>query len=282
MTDLTAAETHFEFGKNWRSYAAQLNEAQIAEAVAGLRRLLRLDSLEGKTFLDIGCGSGVHALAAPRLGATRVLAMDIDADSVATTRALLNEHAPGSPVTVRQASILDADGVGPERFDVVYSWGVLHHTGRMHAAMQRAAALVADNALFAFALYRKTWCCPLWKIEKRWYTGASEPWRRRARSVYLGLHGLSLLLKGQRLRDHMRNYAIGNRGMDFLHDVHDWLGGFPYESISSGEVEAFMRGLGFGQVASNVRLDLRSRSGLLGSGCDEYLYRRSSAGDRAL
>lgn len=275
MTDLTAAETHFEFGKNWRSYAAQLNEAQIAEAVAGLRRLLRLDSLEGKTFLDIGCGSGVHALAALRLGATRVVAMDIDADSVATTRALLNQHAPGSAVTVRQASVLELGEAANDRFDVVYSWGVLHHTGSMHAAVQRAASLVADNGLFAFALYRKTWCCPLWKIEKRWYTGAGESARRRARGVYIRLYGLALLLKGQRLRDYMRDYPVMNRGMDFQHDVHDWLGGFPYESISPAAVETFMRGLGFGQVASNVRLDLRSRSGVLGSGCDEYLYRRS-------
>jgi 2-polyprenyl-6-hydroxyphenyl methylase/3-demethylubiquinone-9 3-methyltransferase len=61
------------------------------------------------------------------------------------------------------------------------------------------------------------------------------------------------------------------RGMEFGHDVHDWMGGYPYESISAPEVEAFMRRIGFAHVRSFTS---PLTIGLFGSGCDEYVYRR--------
>ena len=92
--DLTAQESHFAFGKNWASYAKLVTEAQIAEAVKGLERLVG-PSLEGKRFVDIGCGSGLHALAALRMGAAEVVALDVDHDSVSTTRDMLQSYASG-------------------------------------------------------------------------------------------------------------------------------------------------------------------------------------------
>lgn len=129
--NLTRQETHFAFGNNWASYARSIGRPQIDEAVAGLSRLLGGERLDGKRFLDIGSGSGLHALAAFELGAAEVVALDIDPDSVETTRAVLALHAPGRPVEVAQASVFDLSPAQYGRFDVVYSWGVLHHTGDM-------------------------------------------------------------------------------------------------------------------------------------------------------
>lgn len=274
MTDLTAADTHFEFGKNWQSYASLVGDAEIDEAIAGLRRLLRVDSLEGKSFFDVGCGSGIHALAALRMGASRVVAVDIDPDSVAATKGVLARHAPGRDADVRLASVFDLNLSDHFGFDVVYSWGVLHHTGRMQDAMQRAAALVRGGGLFAFALYRRTWCCPLWKIEKRWYLHAGESSRRVARSAYAALVRVGLVASGRRFDEYLHGYASTNRGMEFWHDVHDWLGGYPYESISPRAVDELLAKWGFTHIARSIRNDLFARSGVLGSGCDEYLYRR--------
>ena len=64
------------------------------------------------------------------------------------------------------------------------------------------------------------------------------------------------------------------RGMEFHHNAHDWLGGYPYESIDPPGVAAIMGGLGFQPVRSNVR---PKHFGLFGSGCDEYVYRRPPA-----
>ena len=277
--DLTRQDTHFAFGKNWASYARSIGRPQIDEAVAGLSRLLGGERLEGKRFLDIGSGSGLHALAAFELGAAEVVALDIDPDSVQTTRAVLALHAPGRPAEVAQASVFDLSPAQHGRFDVVYSWGVLHHTGDMLRAMRAAAALVAGGGQFVFALYRRVWMDPFWRWEKRRYAKASPQSQARARAIYVALFRLGLLATGRRSADYVAAYAQ-RRGMDFHHDVHDGMGGWPYESILPREVAALMSELGFARVREFAARGLLGgrRVGLFGSGCDEYVYRRVPGG----
>jgi 2-polyprenyl-3-methyl-5-hydroxy-6-metoxy-1,4-benzoquinol methylase len=265
--------THFSFGQNWASYAALIDSERLAEAERGLVRLLGSEGLKGRTFLDIGCGSGLHAAAAARLGATRILALDIDPASVVTARAVLRRHASEAAAEVRELSVFDLDPSEIAPFDIVYSWGVLHHTGAMGEAVRTAARLVAPDGRFAFALYRKTRMCGFWRREKRWYAAASPRAQQAARTVYITLLRAGLAVQGRNFKTYVANYKSG-RGMDFHHDVHDWMGGFPYESIAAAEVDTLMRGLSFEQVRSFTRpLSL----GLFGSGCDEYVYRRVPA-----
>jgi 2-polyprenyl-6-hydroxyphenyl methylase/3-demethylubiquinone-9 3-methyltransferase len=272
--DLKAADTHFAFGKNWESYSSLIGPAEIDDAVAALSRLLGHSDLSGRTFLDIGCGSGLHSLAALRLGASRVMAVDIDADSVATTRSVLARFAPDGSYTVERRSAFELDAAVLGCFDVVYSWGVLHHTGGMLEALRKAAAMVAPGGVFLFALYRKTRLCGFWTREKEWYTKASPSAQRVAQGIYITayrvLTTLSAILRGTRRRSDDRR----ERGMDFRHDVHDWLGGFPYESILPDDVDALMTSAGLGYDASFLCAATRGKThGLLGSGCDEYRYR---------
>src|SRR5438093_190589 len=123
-------ELRFEFGKNWAAFLPTLNEERIRIAEGSLKRALQVEDLQGKTFIDIGCGSGLFSLAAVRLGAS-VHSFDYDAHSVACTAELKRSHFPDHPNwTVEQGSILDQEYIGKlGAFDVVYSWGVLHHTG---------------------------------------------------------------------------------------------------------------------------------------------------------
>lgn len=144
--DLTSVDTHFAFGKNWAAYAEKVTAAEIAEAERGLIRLLGSERLDGERFLDIGCGSGLHSLAALRLGAREVVAVDLDPDSVATTQALLDRHAPrGAVFRVEAVSVFDLRPEAMGTFDTVYSWGVLHHTGDMERAIRCAAAMVGTE-----------------------------------------------------------------------------------------------------------------------------------------
>ncbi len=273
--DLTLAESHFAFGKNWAAYAAKISEAEIAEAQNGLRRLVG-EELPGRRLLDIGCGSGVHALSALRLGASSVLAVDLDTDSVATTRALLEQRAAGGPWEVRHESVFALSPETAGTFDVVYSWGVLHHTGDMVRAMTKAAAMVAPGGIFAFALYRRVWMDWFWRLEKRWYAKASPAAQRRAQAVHVALFKAGLTVTGRNAARYIAEYR-GNRGMDFHHDVHDWMGGWPYESISDEEVEAMLVPWGFTRVRAFVRRGVIGgrEVGIFGSGCDEYVYRRA-------
>jgi 2-polyprenyl-6-hydroxyphenyl methylase/3-demethylubiquinone-9 3-methyltransferase len=273
--DLTKPETHFAFGRNWASYAQNVTEAEIREAEAGLLRLLGGERPKAMNFLDIGSGSGLHSLAALRLGACRIHAVDIDKDSVDTTQAMLSSLAPGQSWKAERASVFDLTPEQIGEFDVVYSWGVLHHTGNLDRALSCASRLVRPGGQFVFALYRRVIVDFLWRSEKRWYARASPAAQDRARAMYTALFRAGLRLTGRKFRDYVRGYR-SNRGMDFDHDVHDWMGGWPYESISPEEVEAFMGTLAFEKVRSFVSIGrfFGRHTGVFGSGCDEFVYRR--------
>jgi SAM-dependent methyltransferase len=252
MSDSKEVSARFAFGENWAEYAKLIDEPRIAQATESVRRLV--GDLSGQSFLDIGCGSGLHALAAARLGAAPIVAVDIDPRSVETAKRVLAGLAV--PADVREISVFD---LPDETFDVVYSWGVLHHTGAMHAAMRKAAGLVKPGGLFAFALYRKTPMCGAWKIEKRIYSRSPPIIQRTIRALYILAYRAA------------RRSRERERGMDFVHDAHDWLGGYPYESISPAEVASTMDALGMVRVRDFVEAQ---GLGIFGSGCDEYVYRK--------
>ncbi|TMH55859.1 MAG: class I SAM-dependent methyltransferase [Betaproteobacteria bacterium] len=262
----------FEFGKNWRSFSPLIDDEAILKAEDRMASFLGSRDLSGRTFLDIGCGSGLHALVALRFGAKEIVAIDVDPDSVSTARALLERCWQGPNKSVRHVSVFDLDKEGFGEFDIVYSWGVLHHTGNMNGAIEIAAKHVKPGGLFAVALYGKTPYCNLWKRIKRWYVNASPAQQARAERVYIQLFGFYLLLRGKRLSTHIAGYKR-KRGMDFRHDVRDWIGGYPYESIAPAELARSLTPLGFDLVKQNVR----KRSGLFGSGNDEYLFRKRDA-----
>jgi SAM-dependent methyltransferase len=267
--NLEELETHFRFGDNWQSYARTITEAHVRHAVAGLRQLLP-DGCAGDTFLDIGSGSGIHSLAASTLGAT-VTAIDIDPASVEATHSVLTSHG-FSAVVPKQKSVFDLDPAIFGRFDMVYSWGVLHHTGDMWRAVAKAADLVRPGGRLVLALYDKTPFCGLWRLEKAWYSKASEIRQRYARGVYVTLFRLKCLLTGRSFSKCVAGYD-SDRGMDYYHDLHDWMGGYPYQSAHPSEVQSFLQARGFGQtvfIPSGVRI------GMFGSGCSQYTFVRDA------
>ncbi len=267
---LKNVDSHFAFGKNWASYANLITEHQVEEAKKGLLKLISAEDFVGASFLDIGCGSGLHALGAAQLGARQILAVDIDPDSVVTTKALLSRHDISAHWKAESISVFDLEPEYQGRFDIVYSWGVLHHTGDMWEAINKAAAMVAPDGVLALALYRKTHLDAFLKLEKRLYAHAPMPAQAFVRGAYLATFRLNMWMGGAgSLREHVAKYS-SNRGMDFYHDVHDWLGGYPYESTCTPEVDSKLTRLGF--KAERV-FDHPVSSGILGSECDEYVYR---------
>jgi len=262
-------DIRFKFGDNWRSFAAIVSDDAIAEAERGLRRLFPDGELNGCRFLDIGCGSGLSALAASRLGARSVTGIDLDPASVAATRDLTARHSKGRDLSFALKSVFDLDR--SEQYDIVYSWGVLHHTGAMWAAMERAAAVVAPGGLFAVALYRRTPMCGFWGVEKKFYAQAAPAVQQIMAALFKSAFIAGLLAQGRNPRTYIANYR-SDRGMDWHHDVHDWLGGYPYESVEPAEVKAFLHERGFDLVRS---LEHSPRAlGVFGSHCDEFVARR--------
>jgi 2-polyprenyl-6-hydroxyphenyl methylase/3-demethylubiquinone-9 3-methyltransferase len=275
VEDLKNRDTHFEFGENWRSFVSTVNDARIQEAVNGMAKLFPSGELEGKRFLDIGCGSGIHMLAALRLGVKEAVGFDVDENSVTAARVLLTRYAPDMKWRVEHRSVFDLDPAQVGQFEVVYSWGVLHHTGDMWTAVAKAMNLVEPGGLFALALYYKTRLCGLWNVEKRVYSRAPKFIQVILRWFYQVGFVFGMIGRGWNPIAYIRDF-YKKRGMSWTHDVHDWLGGYPYESATADEVEERLKLRGFESVRMFGPREMRL--GLHGSGCNEYVFQQATAG----
>ena len=244
-----AAGKRFEFGKNWSSFLRVLDEERIQEATKSLQVMLEVDRLDGRSFLDIGSGSGLFSLAARRIGA-RVFSFDYDPGSVDCTRELKRRYLGEDPSwTIEEASVLDADFMAAlPRFDVVYAWGTLHHTGRMWEAIELAAGRVQTNGCLVMMIYPDWgWVSLAWRRVKQLYC-SSLVGRTVVLAVFVpGLVIRWLVLDICRRKNPIRRYThyYKKRGMSRFHDIVDWLGGYPYEFAKPDEVIRFVEARGF-------------------------------------
>ena len=266
------AGRRFGFGRNWASFLKRLNEARIAEAEKNLIEFLGEESLAGRSFLDVGSGSGLSSLAARRLGAT-VTSFDYDGQSVACTEELRRRYLPDDPSwIIEQGSVLDTEYLaGLGRFDIVCSWGVLHHTGAMWQAMANIKTVVKTGGLLFIAIYND--CGEVsrsWLERKRRYNSLPQI-LRPFYAIYVWmpqeLRSLAGSMRSGELRTYLRELtsASSGRGMSWLHDVIDWVGGYPYEYASVRDITDFYRRDGFEPVK------IRENSSY---GCHQLVFKR--------
>lgn len=236
-------EKVFSFGENWRHYLSYLTESRILSASNSLTDFMMVDSLSGKSFLDIGCGSGLFSYAAWRLGADRVTSIDRDPLAVECCKYLKKKANNPSKWEIVQGSILDQGFVsGLKAHDIVYSWGVLHHTGNMWKAVATSARLVDDGGLFYIALYNRVkglFGSRAWLEIKRTYNSSPRFGKSLLESVYVAALAAGFAVKSRSLVKGVESSA--SRGMYWRTDAIDWLGGYPYEYASGDEVNSFMR-----------------------------------------
>lgn len=252
-----------------------LDDERITAAKAALQGMIGTESLSGRSFIDVGSGSGLSSLAARMLGA-RVHSFDYDPKSVACTLELKRRYFPEDDLwTIEEGSVLDVDYLGGlGQFDVVYSWGVLHHTGHMWRALENVTPLVRTGGTLFIAIYntQRHWT-PIWAKIKQQYNSLGVLRTPYALLVMLPIEARSLgynLVKGN-LRRYLRSwtrYSNTARGMSRWHDILDWVGGYPFETAKPDEVFDFYRSRGF-----TLERLVTCGGGL---GCNEFVFVKRS------
>jgi 2-polyprenyl-3-methyl-5-hydroxy-6-metoxy-1,4-benzoquinol methylase len=268
----SATERRFPFGQNWSQFLKEIDDNRIEQAEESLRQMLKMKTLRGRSFLDIGSGSGVFSLAALRLGA-RVHSFDYDVHSVACTRELKRRYcANDTDWTIEVGSVLDKaylHSLG--KFDIVYSWGVLHHTGAMWQALDNVLTQVAAGGQLFIAIYNDQGRTSVyWNKVKRVYNRLPKTLKFLILwPAFIRLWGPTILrdviIRGRALHT-WKNYS-SCRGMSPWRDVVDWVGGYPFEVAKPEQVFEFCRDRGF------TLITLKTCGG--GLACNEYIFARA-------
>lgn len=258
----------FSFGKNWKNYIKTLTKEKILIAKKSLVDFL--GDVKNKTFLDIGCGSGLFSYSMYLLGAKKITSFDIDSFSIQCTKFLHNKVKNPEKWKICMGSILDKKFISQiGKFDIVYSWGVLHHTGNMWDAIRNATSLVNDDGILFIAIYNKTAKSKIWVRIKKLYNRCPKIGKIIMNVSYflIGYFFWPLVNLNNpfgKLKEYQKN-----RGMSLFIDIMDWLGGYPFQYATFKEIKNFII-----QINSKFELIKYKKVDKKADGNNEFLFKK--------
>jgi 2-polyprenyl-6-hydroxyphenyl methylase/3-demethylubiquinone-9 3-methyltransferase len=173
---------------------------------------------------------------------------------------------------IEEGSILDTEYINSlGQFDLIYSWGVLHHTGNMELALKNLILLVKNNGFIALSIYNyQPYLSKFWLIIKKLYC-RNFVFRFFIIIIFIPFYFiLGAFIKDSLMcKNPFKRYSLTNkRGMSIYYDWFDWLGGLPFETASPNEIIDFYLNNGF----------ILKKKILVGNklGCNEYVFQKYS------
>ena len=266
-----SSKKRFRFGRNWIDFSELITEEKIAEAQSALTDSLKTNTLEGKSFLDIGCGSGLMSLVARNLGA-EVCSFDFDPDSVSCSKNIRKRFMRNDPKwKIIEGSALDQKFLkNLDKFDIVYSWGVLHHTGEMWKALENALIPLAEkNSILFIAIYNDEGSLSKFWLKIKKLYNRNKLYEALIKSIFIPLYTFAYLILGlvkhKNIIYYFRSSKKNNRGMSIFYDFIDWLGGYPFEVAKPEEI------INFYQEKGLKLFNLKTTNRL---GCNQFIFKK--------
>lgn len=187
-----AGGLHAEASEGTASYFAQVEAARYAEQ-PWMQETFRYDEFENRRVLEIGVGLGTDHLQFARAGA-HLTGIDLTQHCVDLTQQRFAQQGFHSDLRVMDAENLKFDD---NAFDVVYSFGVLHHTPGMEQAISEVRRVLAPSGRFIGGLYNRDSAfiarCRLERLLRR--EGRYETWEDRLSRVEYSSGGHKPLLR---------------------------------------------------------------------------------------
>jgi len=124
------------------------------------------DRWKGKRVLEIGCGIGTDTISFARAGA-QVTAVDLSDESLAVARQRAAVYGLEDRITFHQADTERLSETVPvEAYDLVYSFGVLHHTPGPQNAIRELRRYMAPEGTFKMMVYHRYSWKVFWILAK--------------------------------------------------------------------------------------------------------------------
>ncbi|MBI3075899.1 MAG: class I SAM-dependent methyltransferase [Deltaproteobacteria bacterium] len=163
MKKLLQKQTLASFDFEWRLFEEHLNAGtsqtrdhwnQVVDIILAEQELcIGREWFPGRRVLDVGCGVGRWIEGFRKLGC---VVDGLDA-SPSACRYLSSVYSGSPTVRVVRLNLFDLPGssLWSERYDLVFAWGVLDHTGDTSEALRLISTLVRDDGLLYLFLYGK-------------------------------------------------------------------------------------------------------------------------------